>query len=267
MMTTADRDIDAYANIPLLYDLEHDEFDADVDLYVNFATAVGDPILELGCGTGRLMAPLLAAGYRVTGLDSSPAMLDRAATRLGGSGQYTLFHGDMRAADQAPGGSFGLVLIPLNGLLHLATLQDQREALAAAWRALDPRGQLVIDVMNPIPDILRDLSMGVQHEGAWTLPDGRIADKLSARRLNASDQRLETTVWYGVTSPDGTLSRVRTAFPLRYLHRAELELLLELTGFADVQVYGGYELEPFGDQADRLIVTAEKIPTPGNGTM
>ncbi len=263
MTITTGAAADPYANIPQLYDLEHDRFDADVGLYVNFATAVGDPIMELGCGTGRLMAPLLDAGFRVTGLDSSAAMLGAARERLGATRGYQLYQGDMVSADESPGGPFGMVLIPLNGLLHLATLAEQRGMLAAAWRALDPRGQLVIDVLNPSPESLRDLSSGVQHEGAWTLPDGRAVDKFSARRLDAANQRLDTTVWYDITAADGTTSRVRTTFPLRYLHRAELELLLELTGFVDVQVYGGYELEPFGDQADRLIVTAEKTRAPG----
>lgn len=263
-MATVDHSTDPYADIPLLYDLEHDSFDADVDLYVNFATAVGDPILELGCGTGRLIEPLLAAGFRVTGLDASESMLDRARTRLGTASGYTLFQDDMRMAGQAPGGPFGMVLIPLNGLLHLETPEAQRAALGGAWQALDPRGQLVIDVMNPTPESLRDLTAGVQHEGAWTLADGRTVAKFSARHLNAADQRLDTTVWYDLVSPNGALVRVRTAFPLRYVHRAELELMLELGGFVDIKVYGGYDLEAFGDQSDRLIVTAEKTPAPGD---
>lgn len=265
-MTTADLPLDPYAAIPHLYDLEHDAFDADVDLYVNLATAVGDPILELGCGTGRLMTPLLAAGFRVTGLDSSQAMLDRAAARIGTNDRATLHLGSMQAADDAPGGPFGMVLIPLNGLLHLESQQAQRAALAAAWRALDPRGQLVLDVMNPTPESLRELTAGVQHEGAWTLGDGRTVDKFSTRRLDSAGQRLDTTIWYDLCELDGVVTRTRTAFPLRYVHRAELELLLEVTGFVDVQLYGGYELEPFTDQSERLIVTAEKTParaTPG----
>ena len=259
-MTTADLPHDPYAAIPLLYDLEHDAFDADVDLYVNLATAVGDPILELGCGTGRLLEPLLAAGFRVTGLDSSRAMLDRAAARIGANDRATLHLGSMQAADTAPGGPFGMVLCPLNGLLHLETQAAQRKALAAAWRALDPRGQLVIDVMNPTPEARRELTAGVQHEGSWTLDDGRAVDKFSARRLDSATQRLDTTIWYDLCGPDGEMMRTRTAFPLRYLHQSELELLLELTGFVDVQIYGGYELEPFTEQSERLIVTAEKTP-------
>jgi hypothetical protein len=48
---------------------------------------------------------------------------------------------------------------------------------------------------------------------------------------------------------------------MRYVHRAELELLLELAGFVEWQVYGSYELDPYDDQSDRLLVIAEVTPS------
>src|SRR5215208_7091430 len=73
---------DPYAELPDLYDLEHAGFSDDVELYLRLAEAVGDPILELGCGTGRVLAPLAAAGHRITGVDRSRPMLDRARSEL-----------------------------------------------------------------------------------------------------------------------------------------------------------------------------------------
>ena len=55
----------------------------------------------------------------------------------------------MTEAERAPGGPFGLVIFSLNGLMHLSTMAEQRAALASARRALDPRGMLVIDALNP----------------------------------------------------------------------------------------------------------------------
>jgi cyclopropane fatty-acyl-phospholipid synthase-like methyltransferase len=69
---------DPYAAIAALYDLEHGEYDADLDLYLSLALATGDPVLELGCGSGRLLVPLAEAGHRVTGVDQSRPMLERA---------------------------------------------------------------------------------------------------------------------------------------------------------------------------------------------
>ncbi len=255
---------DAYAEIAALYDLEHDSFEADLDLYRNVAAAVGDPILELGCGSGRVLVPLAELGFRVTGLDRSPAMLARAegaARRAGVSQLVTLVEGSMTDPERAPGGPFGLVLLPLNGLLHLPSPGEQRTALAAARRVLDPRGQLVLDVFNPTPEVLRAFDGTVLTEGSWNLPDGTRVDKFSSRRHHAAAQLVETDLWYDLLAADGTLRRVRTAYPMRYLHRAEMELLLELTGYPEWAVYGGYELEPFDDGADRLIVLAEATPS------
>lgn len=255
---------DPYASIAELYDLEHDDFDADIELLLNFAEVVGDPILELGCGSGRLLIPLAESGFRVTGLDNSLPMLERAkaAIREAGVGErVTLFEADMRQADSAPGGPFGLVIFSLNSLMHLTTIEDQRAALAAAHRALDPRGQLIIDTLNPSVEQVRDLLDGPHHEGWWELPDGSVIDKWSHRKPSATPQVIDTLLWYDRTWPEGQVSRTRSAFPLRYVHPSELALMLELSGFVEPMFYGSYDLDPFDPESDRLLVTAEVTPS------
>lgn len=254
---------DPYAEIAELYDLEHNEFRGDLAFYLHSITAVGDPVLELGCGSGRLLRPIADAGYRVTGLDQSVPMLSRAQLSLRGARQrrhVTLFEGSMKEAESAPGGPFGVVIFSLNGLLHLTTQADQRQALASARRAMDPRGQLLIDVLNPTLETLRSYDQGIIHEGTWARGDGVLVDKFSARRVLTADQIIHSRIWYDLISPDGMVRRVATEFELRYLHRHELELMLELTGFAEWQVYGSYELDPYDDSSNRLIFAAEVSP-------
>lgn len=251
---------DPYANISELYDLEHQEFDQDVQLLVNFAQVVGDPILEMGCGSGRILLPIAEQGFRITGLDSSLPMLDRAslaAERSGLRDLVTLHRGDMRDADEAPGGPFGLVIFSLNGLMHLTTPQAQRDALASARKALDPRGQLLIDMMNPSIGQLQELANGPHLEGSWTLADGTIVDKWSHRKSGTDPQIIDTLLWYDHVAPDGAFSRVRSSFELRYVHPSELLLMLELSGFVEPMLYGSYDLDPFEPDSERLIVTAE----------
>ncbi|HEU5367193.1 MAG TPA: class I SAM-dependent methyltransferase, partial [Ktedonobacterales bacterium] len=74
--------MDMYELIAPYYDLEHAGYQEDVDLYLNYALAAGPPVLELGCGTGRLLEPLARWGIEVVGVDSSPAMLALARKRL-----------------------------------------------------------------------------------------------------------------------------------------------------------------------------------------
>jgi SAM-dependent methyltransferase len=254
-----------YAELPELYDLEHAGFFEDIDLYLRLAEVVGDPILELGCGTGRVLAPLVATGHRVTGIDRSRPMLDRARLALREDSddplqRVTLREGSMTEAERAPGGPFGLVIFSLNGLMHVSTMAGQRAALASARRALDPRGMLVIDALNPTPEMLVTLDGRVQHEGSWRKSDGTVIDRFSARTHDAAEQRIDTELWYDLVDPAGHLRRVRSGFPMRYLVASELALLLEVTGFAEWKLYGSYDLDPYDDGSDRLIVTAEVTP-------
>jgi SAM-dependent methyltransferase len=229
---------------------------------------VGDPILELGCGTGRVLVPLAAAGHQVTGIDHSAAMLDRARMAFADAGvsdRVTLIECAMSDAAETPGGPFGLVLATLNGLLHLSTAAEQRAALGAARQALDPRGMFVIDVMNPHPDLLATFDGRIVHDGSWETSAGERVDRFSSRTHAAAEQRIETDLWYDIVAEDGAVRRVRTRFPMRYLMPSEMELLLELTGFVEWRLYGSYDLDPFEDASERLIVTAEVTPSRSRG--
>jgi SAM-dependent methyltransferase len=255
---------DPYDQIAELYDLEHENYDEDVEFYGSFIEAAGDPVLELGCGSGRLLLPIAQAGFRVTGLDRSTAMLKRALHLLeehGVSEQVQLFENSMTNAEVAPGGPFGIAILALNSLMHLTSQEEQRTCLQSTFRALDPRGQLLIDIMNPTPEALRGLDHALSHQGTWQMDDGVRVDRFTATKVLPASQRIETELWYDLTAIDGSLRRVHSSFGIRYLHLAELELLLEFSGFAEWQNYGSYDLDPFTDHSDRIIVAAEVTKT------
>ncbi len=250
-----------YDPIAELYDLEHAAFDDDISLMRNIADVVGDPIVEFGCGSGRVLLPIAEDGFDVTGVDSSPAMLQRLESRAEESdgGTVTPVLADLRDPLPLPSDTFGVGIFSLNGLMHLDTQAAQLFALREAARVLDPRGQLVIDLFNPTPDYLTQLANGPHLEGIWTNGDDLEVEKWSHRRLRPASQHLETRIWYDSVRPDGTVARIRTAFTLRYLHAAELELLLHTAGFVEWQLYGSYELDPYLDSSERLIALAELV--------
>ena len=233
--------VDPYAELPELYDLEHAGFSEDIDLYLRLAEVVGDPILELGCGTGRVLGPLAAAGHRITGIDRSRPMLDRARSALQvqahsstDAKRVTLVEGSMTEAERAPGGPFGLVIFSLNGLMHLSARAEQRAALASARRALDPRGMLVIDAPQSDPRAADNASMAASStRGPGGSPTGPWSIVSRSRTHDSAEQRIDTELWYDLVDPAGHIRRVRSGFPMRYLVASELALLLELTGFVE----------------------------------
>lgn len=248
---------DPYSNIVQLYDLEHEDYYDDVEALVQFAEFGDGPILELGCGTGRVLIPLAEAGHHVVGIDSSEPMLALAAERTAQLPNVELKQANMADLSGFGEAAFGLVIASLNSIMHLKEL-DQRKMIQTAFRALAPGGRLIIDTLNPSAEQLHHLLNATHLEGSWTTPDSTTIDKWSHRQSGTENQILDTLIWYDQVSANGEYRRTRTRFDLRYIHQSELALLLELAGFRDIDWYGNYELEPWHSQAERILAIAHK---------
>ncbi len=253
-----------YDEIAAYYDLEHRSFTDDIDLYLQFVDAAGDPVLELGCGTGRILRGIAEAGFQVTGLDSSEPMLQVARMSLEQAGlndRVTLIEGDFTRSGMLPAETFGVAIIGLDSLLHATTQEEQLATLHAAWQALDPRGQLIVDVLHATPARLTAMDGGLAFNGTWEMDDGSRLDKLVSQSIEPAEQLINSEIWYEVTARNGQVKRTRTGFTQRWLGSGELLLMLKLAGFQDWRVYGSYELDPLDPFSDRLIVAAEKTRT------
>jgi ubiquinone/menaquinone biosynthesis C-methylase UbiE len=253
-----------YDEIAAYYDLEHRSFSDDVELFLQFIEAAGDPVLELGCGTGRIVRAVAESGFQITGVDSSAPMLDFARNAIEVDGlvaSVELIEGDFSNARLVPAGMFGVAIIGLDSLLHATTLEGQLAVLRAAWRALDPRGQLIVDVLHPTPARLMAMDGGLTFNGSWEMEDGSRLDKLVSQSISPAEQLIHSEIWYEVTARDGAVRRTRTGFTQRWIGSGELLALLQLAGFQDWRVYGSYELDPLDDHSDRMIVAAEKTKT------
>ena len=249
---------DPYANIVELYDLEHADFSDDVELLLELAELGDGPILELGCGTGRVLLPLAEAGHDVIGVDLSQPMLDVAASRAQQHGlKVALQNGDMTKPARVTDGPFGMVIASLNSIMHL-DIDQQRDLALSSFAALKPGGRLVIDTLNPSHSQLNHLLDTMHLEGSWTDGSGASIDKTSYRKHGEEPQVIETLIWYDRVEPDGNHQRIRTRFDLRYIHQSELALLLEIAGFSHVDWYGSYELDPWDPESDRIIAIAHK---------
>ena len=134
----------------------------DLSFYVDLAKQIGGPILEMGCGTGRVLLPIARAGVEIHGLDNAPAMLEILRERIQKDAEevrrkITLHEGDMRQFRGEQ--KYRLVTIPFRPMQHMYTLEDQIAALKTAAFHLDKDGILAFDVFFPKFHLL-DIGIG-----------------------------------------------------------------------------------------------------------
>jgi len=250
-------DFDRFARF---YDLDYEGFQEDLPLYAGFAERVGGPLLELGCGTGRLLLPLARAGYEITGVDMSTEMLKVARSKVEAAGladRVTLVQADMRQLELEL--RFRLAFIAINSFMHLTTLDDQMTALRAWHRLIAPGGLLIIDVDNPDPQRLLEADGRMEFQGRWFDPDtGATVLKQLTRTADTARQIQHVLFIYDEVFPEGHVRRTLAPFQARYLYRFEGELLLDKAGFTPEQVYGSYDLASYEAASERMIFVARR---------
>src|SRR5687768_10167883 len=149
----------------------------DVAFYVQHAGAAGGDVLEIGCGTGRVLLPMARAGATVTGLDGSREMLARCRSKVAAEpaatrARVTLVAGD--ATDFDLGRSFRLVVAPFRILQQLVTIEEQLGCAISVARHLEPGGRFILDVFNPsFAAMTSDRSEEREETPELALPDGR----------------------------------------------------------------------------------------------
>ncbi|NKQ37119.1 MAG: class I SAM-dependent methyltransferase [Chloroflexi bacterium] len=247
-----------YDQIAAYYDLTHADLTADIPYILKLAGEMGGPVLELGCGSGRLLRPLAQSGYQVTGIDNSPAMLARARAWLAGEAtavqnRVTLIEADM--TDFTVDGRFPLVVIPYNTFMHLdtgqatAVLRHVRDCLTVA-------GRLFIDLINPFAVANTPPDQLISLENALTDPQtGDVILHMASNRLDSAAQILHITWIYDRSPADGgPIHRTvaQAAYHYRYPH--QMQMLLQDADFSRLEMMGDYDQSPFQEESGRFLI-------------
>ena len=242
-----------------LYDLEYDDWDEDAVFWQRFAARTGGPIVELGCGSARALAPLARHGHTVIGIDSSQAMLARGVARFQALGipgeQFQLVHQPMESASVAQ--QARLVFSALNAFAHLTTPRLQTQTLDAAHRLLRSDGLLIIDLFNPITQEYDARDRMVTLRNVLADPQtGAPIQQFEVWEVDRETQVVQTTYLYDCLQADGSIRRTTSTFPMRYSYRYEIEALLAQANFAVENVFGSYEADPFTGSEEKMIFVA-----------
>lgn len=238
-----------------LYDLEY-VHDHDAPFWLALAGREPGPVVEWGAGTGRLDAPLAAAGHDVTAIELSGRMVERGREK---DDDVRWVVGDMRTARLEE--RYGLAICAFNSFLCLPSPDDALAFLRNAREHLKPGGLLGIEVSAFSPEELAEEPGGstLRHDLTRDLPDGGSLDRFSLSRYDAATQLMQMRLFYELYDGSGRLrSRRAHDLKIRTTTRDELLLMMRLTNFEVEALYGGFDTEPFTSDSDNLIVLARK---------
>lgn len=224
----------------------------DVAFYRELARAAGGPVLELGCGTGRVLLEIAGDGVECTGLDASAEML--AALRARAAVPLELVHADMRDFD-LPGRRFALIFSAFRAFQHLLTVEDQLRCLARVRAHLRPGGRLAFDVFDPRPERTA-LDEEPEAEDLRFALGGDEVVRLARVRRDRAHQTLHVVFRYERRRDGRVLGSDGVAFRMRWFHRYELEHLLARAGFAEVEIFGDFDRSPVRSDSPAFVVVA-----------
>jgi SAM-dependent methyltransferase len=240
-----------------LYDLILGDLPYAVDFYVDLARQAMGPVLDIACGTGRILLPCLQAGANVDGLDLSAAMLGtlrKKAATLGLSPQ--LYQADM--SDFRLPRQYALIMITFNAFGHNLTQESQLRCLELCREHLLPGGLLAFDAFFPGLGIIGAAPGTRVLEGEMPHPQTGLPLRMyDTRSFDRVEQIQHSLNDIELLDADGNIQTThRSETSIRWIYKAEMALLLRLAGFARWEICGDFDRRPLTQETDGMIVLA-----------
>jgi SAM-dependent methyltransferase len=224
------------------------QLEGDEEFYRALAREAAGPVLELGCGTGRLLLSIAAEGYPCTGLDLSQAMLDALRAKSPPE-TLRLVRAPMQDFDLGSD-RFTLIYSAFRAFQHLYTVEDQ-----LVRRHLAPGGTFAFDVFNPrLASIAQEeveeaADLRFEYEGDEVV-------RYTTLSRDLATQLMHLRMRYERSRGGEVVENSLVEFDMRWFYRYELEHLLARAGFGDVTIYGGFDRRPVATGAPAFAVVA-----------
>jgi SAM-dependent methyltransferase len=229
----------------------------DVPFWLRMTGAVAGPVLELGCGTGRVTMPLAHEGVHVVGVDRSAQMLERARRRVRRQRRGVapgLVRGDIRQLP-FPDASFQMAIAPYGILQSLLSERDLKATLADVARVVQPDGILGLELVADLP-AWDEYRRRVSHQGR-----GQGGAQVTLVESVRQDRRRGLTIFDQefVERKGRATRRRRFALTFRTLSVPQMARRLAAAGFALEAVLGDYQGGPWDLRAEVWIILARKV--------
>jgi SAM-dependent methyltransferase len=236
----------------------------DLPFYLDLAEQSGGPVLEIACGTGRVLIPIARKGIEICGVDNSQPMLQVLKENLARESQQvrqrvSAQEGDMRNFRLQQ--KFPLVMIPFRPMRHMYTVEDQVSALKAAVSHLTDTGILAFDVFYPKFEMIWTKVGEEVREMEWTSnPDStkivrRFFRKDSIDKIN---QIFSFTFIFRTYESGNLILEETEAFKLCYYTYPHLRALFLLAGLEPVGEYGSFAKTPLDNTSEQMIFLLRK---------
>jgi SAM-dependent methyltransferase len=240
-----------------LYDILLGDLEYGVQFYTDLAKRAAGPVLDVGCGTGRVMLPCLQTEVDIDGLDAFEPMLARlrqSAARLGFSPR--LYRADM--SDFQLPRRYALIIVPFNTFTHNLTQEAQITCLECCRQHLLPGGMLVFDVAFPgLHWIGAEQNCRVLECERTDPRNGRTLKMFDTRSFDRVRQIQHSITEVESVGLDGSVDRLqRSEFDMRWLYKEEAALLLRHTGYQHWDISGDFEGRPLTQETDDMVVRA-----------
>jgi SAM-dependent methyltransferase len=240
---------------PALYHTQHSDYTEDLSFWLELAHQEAKPILELGCGTGRVLMAIAHAGYQVFGLDNDSQMLAFLRDNIPGTikPKVHFFLADMSQFHLAR--RFGLALLPCNTYSTCSTLHRQ-SILDGLGRHLQPGGIFAVSLPNP--SLFQKFPPQGSSEIEAVYPHPTDSEPV---QVSSSWQRTEeyfTIHWhYDHLLPDGHVQRLSTQVQHHLTATKQYLAEFQAAGFEITNLYGDFQKSTYQPNSPYLIILAK----------
>ena len=222
--------------------------------WMDLIESYGAPVLELGCGTGKITIPIAEAGFEILGVDNSKSMLEHAREKTRDL-EIPIRFAQSDMVDFSLDRKFKTILLPSNNLAHLMDFNQAVSCFARVREHLADEGIFVIDAFVPSLSILTKSPEEEEILSKYEDPDGNGEVVVTAKAVYEADTQIRRVTTVQIM-PDG--SSTEGHLNMRMYFPQELEALLDFAGFEVLEKYGSYEKDPFSSKSIKQLIVARK---------